>query len=402
MRPRPAADTALLLLSGIFLFVNFLSLGIQRESVLQLAHWSHLLTWILCAAAGQRWLMWRMPQRDRLIFPLVMAQAGWGLLLVDRLVPAFADRQTLWLPGGLAISLILASWPPLLKLLRRSGRIPVAFIALLLVATVALDGESARLSGELFRLALVIHFCVWLASSPLQMKPAAWLRSHSWRWLLWGLPLLILVWQRDTGTALLTGVIMLLLLNVVASSRRVLVASMVLCIISGLLAWWQFDVVRQRVTNWVDPWTDASDNGYQLVQGLLAFAEGGLTGTGAGQGQPLYVPVVHTDLVLAALAEEWGLLGVLTLLALAATLTLRGLRVSLRLRARRFHCLLATGMTLALAVQGLIINAGVLKLLPLTGVTLPFLGYGGSSLLFSLLAAALLLRLSSEAVDAST
>lgn len=401
MRSRPAADSALLLLSGAFLFVNFLSLGIQRESALQLSHWSHLLTWILCAVAGQRWLMWRMSQRDRLMFPLVMAQAGWGLLLADRLVPAFADRQTLWLPGGLAIALALASWSPLLKLLRRTGRIPVAFIALLLVATVTLDGESARLSGEFFRLVLVIYFCVWLASSPPQKHPEVWLRSRGWRWLLWGMPLLILVRQRDTGTALLAGAIMLLLLNVVASSRRVLVTSMVLCLISALLAWWQFDVVRQRVANWVDPWTDASDSGYQLVQGLLAFAEGGLAGTGVGQGQPLYVPVVHTDLVLAALAEEWGLLGVITILALAATLTLRGLRVSLRLRARRFHSLLATGMTLALAVQGLIINAGVLKLLPLTGVTLPFLGYGGSSLLVSLLAAALLLRLSCEAEAAN-
>ena len=399
MRSRPGTDTSLLLLAGAFLFVNFLSLGIQRESILQFAHWSHLLVWLLCAVSGQLWLAWRLPQRDRLLFPLVMLQAGWGLLLIDRLVPDFADRQTLWLTGGLLIALGLVTWPPLLQHARSTGRFPLLLISLLLMAAMLLEGENASLPGELLKLVMVVHFCAWLTSRPTDAQSESWLRSLGWRSLLWAVPLLILVWQRDPGSALLTGMIFLLLLNVACSSRRLLAGSLALCAICGQVAWWQFEVVRQRVTIWLDPWLDASDSGYQLVQGLLAFAEGGLTGTGVGQGQPLFIPIVHTDFVLAALAEEWGLPGVLTLLACMATVTLRGLKISLRLRARRFDSLLALGMTLLLAVQGLVICAGVLKLLPLTGVTLPFLGYGGSSLLTSLLSAALLIRLSSTSAE---
>ena len=401
MRSRPGIDTLLLLLTGTFLFANFLSLGLQRRSTLQLAHWSHLLVWLFCAVAGQRWLALRMPQRDQLLFPLVMLQAGSGLLLIDRLVPEFADRQTVWLPGGLVIALGLAAWPRILQRTCSMGRFSPVLIFLLLVAAVALEGENAGLPGELLKLVMVVHYCAWLACRTADAQSDNWLRSLGWRSLLWGVPLLILAWQRDPGSALLTGIILLLLLNMATGSRSLLVSSLALCTLSGLFAWWQFDVVRQRVAIWLDPWTDAGDSGYQLVQGILAFAEGGLTGAGVGQGQPLYIPVVHTDFVLAALAEEWGLLGVLVLLACMATMTLRGLQISIRLRTSKFHCLLATGMTLMLGVQGLIICAGVLKLLPLTGVTLPFLGYGGSSLLTSLLAAALLIRLSTESTDAT-
>ena len=400
MSSRPGTDTSLLLLAGAFLFVNFISLGIQRESALRLVHWSPFLVWLLCAVAGQRWLAWRMPQGDRMLLPLVMLQAGWGLLLIDRLVPAFAERQTMWLPGGLVIALGLVAWPPLLQRARITGRLPLLVISLLLVAAIIIEGESAGLPGELLKLVLVVHSCAWLASRSTDAHPETWLRSLGWRTLLWAVPLIILVWQRDPGTALLTAVIMLLLLNVASRSSRLLIGSLALCVVSGLFAWWQFEVVRQRVAIWLDPWADAGDSGYQLVQGLLAFAEGGLAGTGVGQGQPLFIPIVHTDFVLAALAEEWGLLGVLALLSCMAIVTLRGLQITERLRARKFECLLALGMTLLLAVQGLTICAGVLTLLPLTGVTLPFLGYGGSSLLTSLLAAALLIRLSGESTEA--
>ena len=399
MRSRPGTDTLLLLLAGAFLFVNFLSLGLQRESALQIAHWSHLMVWLLCAVAGQRWLAWRMPRRDRLVFPLVMLQAGWGLLIIDRLVPDFAARQTLWLSGGIAFALGLVAWPRLLQRARGMGRFSLVLIALLLVAAVLLEGENAGLPGELLKLVMVGQFCAWLASRPTDARAESWLQSLGWRSLLWTVPLLILIWQRDPGSALLTGIILLLLLNVAANTSRLLAGSLAFCVVSSLFAWRQFDVVRLRVAIWLDPWVDAGDSGYQLVQGLLAFAEGGLTGSGVGQGQPLYIPIVHTDFVLAALAEEWGLLGVLTLLVCMATMTLRGLQISFRLRACRYYCLLALGMTLLLTVQGLIICAGVLKLLPLTGVTLPFLGYGGSSLLTSLLAAALLIRLSGESAE---
>lgn len=400
--PAPAGmHLALLLLSGLFLFANFLSLGIQRDAVGQADHWLPLFVWLTCVLAGQAWLARALPRRDALLFPLIMLPAGWGLLILERLFPALAERQTLWLPAGLLAALALARWPPLLRLSGSGGRHAAALIVALLLAASLLEGESAVLPGELLKLALVIHCCAWLARGPSDagrtLTVAAWRRQS----LLWLLPLLILVWQGDPGAALVAGIVILLLLNLAYASRRMVLASLLFAAAGAVLAWLLLDVVRQRVQIWLNPWGDTAGGGYQIVQGLIAIAEGGLTGSGVGRGQPHFVPLVHSDLVLAALAEEWGLLGAMVALGAMAVYALRGLAVAWRLREERFACLLAVGMTLLPVVQGLVICGGVLGMLPLTGVTLPFIGHGGSSLLTSLLAAALLLRLSHESADRS-
>lgn len=389
-------DSTLLLLTAAFLAINFLSLGALRGETFRPAHWIHFLVWVCCAALGQIWLARRMPQRDKLIFPLIMMPAGWGLLIIDRLLPGFAVRQTLWLPAGLIVALALAAWRPVLQWPAKHGRLTLALIIALLIAAGVLEGDSAGLSGELLKLTLVIHFCAWLATCPAKLEIRAWLAAQGWRVLLWLVPLLVLFWQRDPGTALVTGLVLLLLLNLAAASRRLALASLTLLLAALIAAWLLMDVVQQRVSIWIDPWSAAAGSGYQIVQGLIALAEGGVIGAGVGQGQPVLVPVAHSDYVLAALAEEWGLPGVLVLLTSMALYTLRGLRIAWRLRSDRFRSLLAAGMSLLPGIQGLLICAGVLRLLPLTGVTLPFLGYGGSALLTSLLSAALLVRLSSE------
>lgn len=392
-----ARDSLLLFLTGAFLAVNFLSLGLQRSSATDPLHWHHLFVWALCAAGARLWLKRRMPQCDSLLLPLVMLPAGQGLLLIDRLISEFADRQTLWLFAGLLAALAVSAWPALLQRLRDSERSLTLLLAMLLVAATVLEGENAGLPGELLKLGLIVHFCAWLSRCPPGEDVLQWMAKQRWRALAWFVPLLALVWQRDPGTALLTAIVFAFLLVVVVGFRRILLPGLLLALAGALPAWLLLDVARQRVAIWIDPWTDAAGSGYQLIQGMLAVAEGGLAGAGVGQGTPLRVPVAHSDFVLAALAEEWGLLGVVTLLACMATLCARGLGIAYRLRQRRFHGLLAAGMTLLLAVQGLTISAGVLRLLPLTGVTLPFLGYGGSALLTSLLAATMLIRLSDEA-----
>ena len=397
MQLRVAGDSVLLCLTGLFLGVNFLSLALLRQGVADPLHWNHLLVWLACAIGAQIWLTRNMPQRDRLLFPLVMLPAGWGLLLIDRLIPEFADRQTLWLFTGLLVAFAVSCWPPLLEKLRIPHPGLSLLLAALLAASILLEGENAGLPGELLKLGLIVHFCAWLSRCPAGADLLQWIAARRWQALWWFLPLLVLVWQRDPGTALLTGVVQLFLLNVAAGFRRTLVPALALALTCALLAWLLLDVARLRIAIWLDPWADASGSGYQLIQGLVAIAEGGFLGLGAGQGNPMVIPVAHSDFVLAALAEEWGWLGVATIVVCMATLCMRGLGIALRLRRDRFLSLLAAGMTLLLAVQGLSISAGVLRLLPLTGVTLPFLGYGGSALLTSLLAATVLIRLSSEA-----
>jgi cell division protein FtsW len=153
--------------------------------------------------------------------------------------------------------------------------------------------------------------------------------------------------------------------------------------------------VALRVNIWIDPWTTADSDAYQVVQSLMAIASGGVFGAGVGQGQPQIVPVAHSDFAFAAVAEEWGLLGVLGVLVALGALVVRGMRIAVQAKGP-FRSLLAAGLSLMIGVQSLLIMGGVLKLVPLTGVTLPFVSYGGSSLLTSFVIVGLLLVLSED------
>jgi cell division protein FtsW (lipid II flippase) len=161
--------------------------------------------------------------------------------------------------------------------------------------------------------------------------------------------------------------------------------------------------VQTRVDIWLDPFTTSSGDGYQIVQSLYAFARGGLLGTGLGAGLPtigghLPIPAVHTDFPLAALGEELGLVGVMAILGLFLVVVERGLRIAAS-AADEFRSLLAAGLALVIGTQALIIAAGNLKLIPLTGITLPFISYGGSSLLVNGIIVGLLLALSDRGVE---
>jgi cell division protein FtsW len=164
-----------------------------------------------------------------------------------------------------------------------------------------------------------------------------------------------------------------------------------------------FPHVGDRVAAWIDPWADPLDSGYQILQSLHAFARGGLIGMGLGNGLPMIggrlpIPEVHTDFPLAALGEELGLVGVVAILALFLVVIQRGLRIGAA-AADDFRSILAVGLSLVIGVQAFIIAAGNLKVLPLTGVTLPFISYGGSSLLVNALVIGLLLALSDKGVE---
>jgi cell division protein FtsW (lipid II flippase) len=156
--------------------------------------------------------------------------------------------------------------------------------------------------------------------------------------------------------------------------------------------------VRTRVDIWLDPFVDPSGAGYQIIQSLYAFARGGLIGTGLGDGLPTAIPAVQTDFPLAALGEELGLVGIMAILGIYLVVIERGLRIGAA-AGDDFRSLLACGLALVIGVQAFIIAAGNLKLIPLTGITLPFISYGGSSLLVNGIVVGLLLALSDKGVE---
>jgi cell division protein FtsW len=216
--------------------------------------------------------------------------------------------------------------------------------------------------------------------------------------LMWSFCMVLLVWQRDLGAASLFFAVFVVLLYLATGDLRYVVAGLILIVIAGFIAYRAFDVVDLRIDTWINPWAEADSRGFQIVQSLYAVASGGVLGRGVGLGYPTYIPVVHSDFAFAAVAEEWGLIGVLAVVASFAVLAYRGLKIAGGCK-DAFQLYLAAGITVLFSVQAFLIMAGVTKLLPLTGITLPFISYGGSSLLVSAIMIGLLLNISARAAE---
>jgi cell division protein FtsW len=216
--------------------------------------------------------------------------------------------------------------------------------------------------------------------------------------------MLVVVVSRDLGTALLFFGVFLTMLFVATGRRAYVLFGAVLFVVGAGVAYLLFPHVQERIDTWIDPWADANGSGYQAVQAIYAFARGGLLGEGLGQGLPqvdgrLPIPAVHTDMIFAAIGEELGLLGGVAMLGLVAVIMTRGLRIAVLAR-DDFSTMLATGLAAGLVLQSLIIIGGNLKVVPLTGITLPFVSYGGSSLLASFVVVGLLLSISHRSIEA--
>jgi cell division protein FtsW (lipid II flippase) len=214
--------------------------------------------------------------------------------------------------------------------------------------------------------------------------------------IAWLVSLGVLIFQHDLGTSLLFFGLFVCMLYVATQRRSWLILGAILFVIGAVGAYYAFGHVRLRVTVWIDPWAYADDQGYQIVQSLFGLANGGILGAGLGQGFPNLVPFASTDFIVAALGEELGLTGLMVLLLLYAIVVERGLRAAVGVR-DSFGQLLAVGLAITMALQVFVIIGGVTRLIPLTGLTTPFLSYGGSSLIANWVIVALLLRISDRA-----
>ena len=214
--------------------------------------------------------------------------------------------------------------------------------------------------------------------------------------IAWGVSLAILVLENDLGTSMLFFGLFVCMLYIATQRRSWLILGGLLFFVGAVLSYVLVSHVRIRVTVWLDPWTYSDTSGFQIVQSLFGLANGGMLGSGLGRGFPNLVPFANTDFIISALGEELGVTGLVALLLMYALLIERGLRTAVSVK-DAFGQLLAAGLSIVLALQVFVIVGGVTRLIPLTGLTTPFLSYGGSSLVANWVIVALLLRISDRA-----
>ncbi len=259
--------------------------------------------------------------------------------------------------------------------------------------------------SEPLKLLLIAYLAGYLAdqysllSFPSSTKFSEMLPQMTPILVMTGLAVALLIIQRDLGTASLFFLLFASMVFVASGRKRLLAFSLILSGLAGFAGYLFFDLVKLRVDAWLNPWMDPSGGSYQIVQSLMAIANGGIIGRGPGLGSPGLVPLAHSDLIFSALAEEFGLIGVIALLFVIGVLAYRGLRAGM-LAEDVYRGYLAAGLTTYLVGQSLLIIAGSLRILPLTGITLPFVAYGGSSLITSFIALLLLLHISSSVKEA--
>lgn len=213
--------------------------------------------------------------------------------------------------------------------------------------------------------------------------------------LVMGVSLLFMLAQTDLGSALIFFAIALTMLYIATSKKKYVIIALLLFAVGGFIGYKLFYHVRVRVAIWRNPWEDGFGQGHQLVQSLIAISSGGLFGAGLGRGFPNYIPVVESDFIFAAICEELGILTGFAIIIFNFLLFYRCIRAALYTK-DKFSRLLVVGYSTMLVAQTLVIIGGVTGAIPLTGITLPFVSYGGSSMLISYFALGIIQKISEE------
>lgn len=364
------------------------------------------------------------PWADGMLLPLASLLNGLGYVFIVRLDEArarpagLAGLQSVWMILGVAAFIATLMFVRDVRRLERyrytAGFVGLGLLLLPLLPVIGRTINGSRIwvsfgpvnfqPGEFAKLALAIFFAGYLvekrellainrAFGPFALPDPKHLGPIL---IAWGVALVVMILEKDLGSSLLFFTLFLVLIWVATERASYLVVGVLLFMGGAVLAFNAFGHVQERVDTWLDPW--GKDKGYQVIQAAFAFADGGIAGRGLNLGVPLKIPVVESDMIFAAIGEELGLLGATAVLIGFLLMIGAGLRTAQQ-TSNGFERLLATGLTTLLGFQAFIIMAGVVRLLPLTGVTLPFISYGGSSLLANWVLLALLLRISNDAAE---
>jgi len=400
--------------------------GSLRPEMAAFSAWITVL-WVVAHLVVRKWASYA----DPLLLPAVALLVGLGLTVIHRLDLAAeqadstvtredAPVQLVWATLGVALFVAVLVFVRDHRSLSRYAY-TLALVGLALLALPALlpsalsEVNGAKIwirvagfsiqPGEFAKICLVVFFAAYLVDKrdvlALASRKVAGLELPRGRDLgpvlvAWMLSILVLVFERDLGSSLLLFGIFVVMLYVATERSSWLLIGVGLFAIGAFLAYELFGHVRARVDVWLDPFAYKDDAGYQLVQSLFGLGTGGLFGAGLGGGRPDQVPVAKSDFIASAVGEELGLFGLVAVIVVYLILVERGLRTSLIVR-DAFGKLLAAGLAFAVAWQVFVVLGGVTGLLPLTGLTTPFLAYGGSSLVANFVLVALLVRISDAA-----
>src|SRR5215207_5749870 len=419
MTQRATIPIALALLITTLGFANLVF--VQEANAPPLVYGAYYAGTMVALYLGVR--LW-LPHSDTLLLAIVTLLTGLGLVVIYRLtyempgVENLATTQAGWIlvgSGALVVTvLLLRDYHKLF-----AYKYLLALVAVGLVAStftpLGYEVNDARLwvqvgpvtfqPSEFARIALIIFFAgylaekrdLWTATSRsflgVQLPPLKYFGPVA---LVWAVSLGLLIFEKDLGSSLLFFAVPLLMLYVATGRIAYVILGGVLFVAGSLVTLRLFSHVRARVVSWLDPWSDPHGSGFQITQSLFNIADGGLTGAGLGKGFSQTIPEVETDFVFSTAASELGLLGATALLLAFLVFVYRGIKIAL-LAEDDASKLLAFGLTAMFAMQTLVIVGGATKAIPLTGITLPFVSYGGSSVVGNFILTGLLLVISEKA-----
>ncbi|MCI9494539.1 MAG: FtsW/RodA/SpoVE family cell cycle protein [Adlercreutzia mucosicola] len=364
------------------------------------------------------------PAADPAILPIAFALSGIGIAFVTRIVPDLAVRQVMWLFAGIVVMiLVLAFVRNLDKLANYKYTLMIAGILLLLSPMLPIIGYESGggqlwlqvgsfkfQPGELAKILIVFFIAAYLAANREMLSVFTWkvgpvhlpsLPTLLPLIIMWALAFVVVVLEKDLGLALVLFSVFVIMLYVATGKKMYLVVSIALAAIAAVALYGMMGHVRTRVSIWLDPFAAAQGGGFQLVQSLFSLADGDLFGTGIGRGMgggPVDaggIPVAESDFIFPVIAEETGLMGAAGVLLLYLCFAIRGVVTAARAKSD-VSSFTAVGLTSIIVLQAFIIVGGVTRLIPLTGITLPFVSQGGSSLIASFMIVGFLLRCGDE------
>ena len=421
-RPGRSRELLMLLLAGTITLLALISAELGQGNTATIEMLWILGGFILVFGVAHAILRFLAPWSDQVLLPVVAALNGLGLVMIHRLDMAngtsLVRSQVMWTVLGVAmfvaVMVLLRDHRSLSRYSYILGLVGLLLLALPLVWPSSINSD-ARIwisigpfsvqPGEFAKVLLLIFFAQLLVNKRSLFNVAGKrvlgidfprLRDLGPILVVWGIALVIMALQNDFGPALLLFGTVLGMLYIATARGSWLLIGLILVAVGGFGVYQVSAKIQDRVSHFVDPLANYDSGGYQLSQALFGMSWGGVTGTGLGNGYPQNVPVAHSDFILAAFGEELGFVGLAAIILLFAILIARGMNAAMQVR-DSFGKLLASGLALTIAIQVFVVVAGISKLMPLTGLTTPFMSAGGSSLLANYILLAILLRISDSA-----